>query len=209
MNVSISRQLRVAAATMRADRVSVQALLEAHGSATHGVLLVLFAIPCLLPVPGVDIVLGLGVAAVSGQIWSGPSEVRVPACVGALKLPRRVAQRVLVLLASFYAIGGHWTKARLGHLTGGTYRWLVATAAALMALLLVLPIPLGDFLPAGALIVLGFGLIFRDGAAILFAFATAAVAVLFNLTVVVAVWHFGGAWLVQWIHWIPGVGNFL
>jgi hypothetical protein len=88
-------------------------------------------------------------------------------------------------------------KARLGHLTGGSYRWLVASTAALVAVLIVLPIPLGNFLPAAALIVLGCGLVFLDGLAILLAFATATLAVIFNVAVVVAVWHVSGVWLAE------------
>jgi hypothetical protein len=132
-------------------------------------------------------------------MFYGSSELRLPARVAALELPRPFAQRVLGLIASCYAIGDRWMKTRLGHLTGGTSRWLVASAAALMAALIVLPIPLGNFLPAAALIVLGCGLVFRDGVALLIGFGTAAVAVLFNTTVVVVIWHVGGVRVVEWI----------
>ena len=71
-------------------------------------------------------------------------------------------------------------KARLDHLSGGAYRWLIATLVALMTVLIVLPIPLGNVLPAVTLIVLGLGLVFRDGVALLVRFATAAVATLVN-----------------------------
>jgi hypothetical protein len=204
VTISVIQRLRLAAATLPAGRVPVKALLDAHGSATHGTVLALFAIPCLLPLPGVDIVLGMGIAAVAGQMMGGLKDVHLPARVAAFELPRHIAQRVMELLARFYDIGGRWTRERLGHFTGGPYRWLVATTTALMAVLLVLPIPLGDFLPALALIVLGFGLVFRDGAAVLLAFATAAVAILFNLAVVVIAWRFVGAWLMEWI---PGLAT--
>jgi hypothetical protein len=197
VTVSITGRLRLAAAALRADRVPVRVLLDAHGPATHGALLILLAVPCLLPVPGVGLVLGLGIAVLAAQMLYGSSELRLPARVAALELPRHVAQRVLGLIASCYAIGGRWMKARLGHLTGDTYRWLVASTAALMAVLIVLPIPLGNFLPAAALIVLGCGLVFLDGLAILLGFATATLAVLFNVAVVVAVWHFGGVLLAE------------
>ena len=188
--VSTPGRLRVAAAALRADRVPVRALLDAHGPISHGALLILLAVPCLLPVPGVGFVLGLGIAALAVQMFHGSSELRLPARVAALELPRHVAQRVLGLIASCYAVGGRWMKARLGHLTSGTYGWLVASTAALMSGLIVLPIPLGNFLPAVALIVLGLGLVFRDGVVLLLGFAAAALAVLFDVAVVVAVWHF-------------------
>ena len=41
----------------------MRALAQAHGPEAHGTLLLLLAMPCLLPVPGVGTVLGMGMAA--------------------------------------------------------------------------------------------------------------------------------------------------
>jgi hypothetical protein len=146
----------------------------------------------------VDIVLGIGIAALAGQMFRGHTKVRLPKRVVALRLPRDAARRVLGLLASFYTVGGRWTKARAGQVTHGANGLLVATTVALMAAVIMLPIPLGDVLPALSLIVLGLGLVFCDGAAVLLAFATACVAMLLNLAIVVTLWRCGLAWLVGW-----------
>jgi Exopolysaccharide synthesis, ExoD len=60
MTPPIVRRLRDAAAAIRDERVSMQAMVQAHGPEAHGTLLLLLAMPCLLPVPGVGTVLGLG-----------------------------------------------------------------------------------------------------------------------------------------------------
>lgn len=75
------QRLRVAAAGLRDERVSMQALAQAHGPEAHGTLL-LMAMPCLLPVPGVGTVLGLGMAALAAAMWRGHSATCLPATAG-------------------------------------------------------------------------------------------------------------------------------
>ena len=49
----------------------MRAMAQAPGPEAHGTLLLLLAMPCLLPVPGVGTVLGLGMAALAAAIWRG------------------------------------------------------------------------------------------------------------------------------------------
>ena len=96
MTAPIVQRLRDAAATMQEERVSMQAMAQAHGPEAHGTLLLLMAMPCLLPVPGVGTVLGLGMAALAVAMWRGHCALRLPQRVAELELPRHWAQRVLV-----------------------------------------------------------------------------------------------------------------
>ena len=88
MTESIVQRLRETAATLPAARVSMQTLAPAHGPAAHGTWLLLMAVPCLLPVPGVGTVLGLGMAALAAAMGRGqssaclPRRVRLPLQVG-------------------------------------------------------------------------------------------------------------------------------
>ncbi len=71
MTPPIVQRLRDAAAAIQEERVSMRAMAQAHGPEAHGTLLLLLAMPCLLPVPGVDAVLGLGMAALAVAMWRG------------------------------------------------------------------------------------------------------------------------------------------
>ena len=71
MTPPIVQRLRDAAAALRDERVSMQAMAQAHGPEAHGTLLLLVAMPCLLPVPGVGTVLGLGMAVLAAAMWRG------------------------------------------------------------------------------------------------------------------------------------------
>ena len=94
----------------------MHAMAHAHGPEAQGTLLLLMAMPCLLPVPGVGTVLGLGIAALAVAMWRGHCAPCLPQRVAELELPRHWAQRVLVGLASAYAVAGRHAKARLSYL---------------------------------------------------------------------------------------------
>ena len=104
MTVPIVQRLRETASALSEEQVSMQDLAQAHGPAAHGTLLLLMAVPCLLPVPGVGTVLGLGMVALAAAMWRGHSSACLPRRVAELELSRRWAQRVLGMLASAYSI---------------------------------------------------------------------------------------------------------
>jgi hypothetical protein len=84
----IVQRLREAAAALRDERVTMRALAQAHGPEANGTLLLLLAMPCLLPVPGVGTVLGLGIAALAVAMWRGRDAPCLPKRVRTVALCR-------------------------------------------------------------------------------------------------------------------------
>jgi hypothetical protein len=196
MTQSIVQRLRETAATLPAERVSLQTLAHAHGPAAHGTWLLLMAVPCLLPVPGVGTVLGLGMVALAVAMWRGQSAVCLPRRVAELELSSHWAQRVLGMLAFSYAVAGRVARARLSHLALAEGRSWTAAAIGLMALIVVMPIPFGNVLPAVALMLIGLGLVFRDGVAVVLGLAMAALAMCVTAGVMLMAWVWGLEWLL-------------
>ena len=191
MTAPIVLRLREAAAAMQQERVSMQAMAQAHGPEAYGTLLLLMAMPCLLPVPGVGTVLGFGMAALAVAMWRGHCAPCLPRRVAELELPRHWAQRVLVGLASAYAVAGRHAKARLIHLAFAGRRSATALAVGLMAAIVVMPIPFGNVLPALALMLIGLGLVFRDGVAVVLGLMMAWLALLATAGLMLAAWVWG------------------
>ena len=177
MSAPIVWRLRRAAAALGDERVSMQTLAQAHGPAAQGTWLLMMAVPCLLPVPGVGTVLGLGLLALAVTMWRGQTADALPGRVAGLEMSPVWARRVLKLLASAYALAGRWARERLCPIAQAERSaWLAATVG-LMAVLLVLPIPFGNVLPALALMLLGLGLVFRDGLVVALGLGAAVAAV--------------------------------
>lgn len=195
----LHERLRAASAGLQSDRVSLAEMAAAHGPAAQGTLLVLMATPCLLPVAGVGTLLGLGLVAVALAMWRGHEPVGLPPRVAAMALPRDGAQRVLGLIAHFYAFASRCSRERLTHLVrSGRCRWIAASVGA-MAVLIVLPIPFGNVLPALALTAFGLGMVFRDGAAVLLGAVFSVLALAFTAGLGLAAWHWGGEGLAAWL----------
>ena len=198
MTAPIVQRLRETAAALSEERVSMQTLAHAHGTAAHGTLLLLMAGPCLLPVPGVGTVLGFGMAALAAAMWKGHASVCLPRRVAELELSRHWAQRVLGILASAYAMAGRFAKARLSHLASTGRRSWTAAAIGLMAFIVILPIPFGNLLPALAMMLIGLGLVFRDGVVAVLGMITAVLAFFVTAGLVLMAWVYGSEWILRW-----------
>lgn len=103
-------------------------------------------------------------------------------------MPQRWARRVLALLAHFYGLAHRLARQRLDPLAEPAPRSWLSAQVALMAVLIFLPIPLGNVLPALSLVLPGVGLAFRDGLAVLLSAALAACALLYTAALGVVVW---------------------
>jgi hypothetical protein len=195
----IVQRLRDAAAAIQDERVSMRAMAQAHGPETQGTLLLLLAMPCLLPVPGVGTVLGLGMAALVVAMWRGHCAPCLPQRVAELELPRQWAQRVLVGLATAYALAGRHARTRLSHLASSGRGSATALAVGLMAAVVVMPIPFGNLLPAVALVFIGLGPVFRDGVAVILGLVMSGVALVATTGMLLMAWVWGSEWILGWV----------
>ncbi len=191
----VARRLRRAAARLQGEGLSLQDMARAHGPEAPGTLLLLMAAPCLLPVPGVGTVLGLGMAALAFGLWRGQAGHWLPRRVAGLVLSQQWTRRVLMFLVTTYLVAGRYARPRLTGVVAAPGRsWFAGTVAA-MALLIVLPIPFGNVLPAVAMMLMGVALVFRDGLAMILGLATAALAVTTTGALVWLAWDLGSGWL--------------
>ncbi len=193
----LHQRLRESAAGLTQDRVSVAQLANLHGAAARGTLMVLLAAPCMLPMPGVGTVLGLGLAMMALAMWRGQTGAGLPLQVAGFQMSGRWACRVLGLLAHFYELASKLSRSRLHALSGAGLQGGLAAMTGVMAVLIILPIPFGNVVPALALMLLGLGLVYRDGVAVLLAIGTAAAALLYTATLGLAAWSWGIAPLLQ------------
>lgn len=176
---------------------------------TIGSLLILLSVPCVLPVPGIGNVMGLALMGVALLIWrSGSAGV-----IGKPTLARSVAldaprqAQLLRWLERLEQWSGRWCRPRLQALTRLPARsWPAAGGAALVATMgieIFLPIPLGNVLPAAALTLLGLAWKHRDGLAVLWSLALAAVALLYPLLLALGAWQ----WIMRPISQALGHGT--
>ena len=139
-----------------------------EGQGGLGQVLFVLALPVLVPLPpGASMVLALPLLIVAPQIVAGRNQLWLPGWLSRRTFDRaaftKLVARVLPLLERIEALG----RPRISGLTGPLGARAVGVAATLMALVLVLPIPFANLLPALALGLFALGLTRRDGLLVL------------------------------------------
>lgn len=192
---SLADHLQAAAVGLSGERIALRQIADAHGPAAQGTMLVLLSMPCMLPIPGVGTVLGLGLLALALTLWSTQGTLQLPARVAGFDMSRAMAHRVLQHLSGLYALAGRHSRARWTTLaTQRRHRTWQIPKVVLMAVIIILPLPLGNILPALSLALLGLGLAFRDGVAVLASVVMAALAVAYVMALAL-----GAVELGQWL----------
>ncbi len=193
MTESVDERLRAAAAALTGERVALSELAAAHGTAAIGSILVLLAIACALPVVGAGTVLGFGLLMLVPPLLRGSGGGLLSDRLARVELSLAVARRLLGIQASAYRLAGRVARPRLpGLLDTPRHPW-IAAQVGLMAVLIILPIPLGNLLPSFSLVVLGIGLIFRDGLIVLLSAATSLLALAWTSALALGAWHLIGS----------------
>ena len=166
-NESQASHLRRAAAELEGQTMSLQQLFRLHGRAGPGALLVVLSVPCMLPIPGAGVFMSMGMVMVAWMIWRYYPRLVMPRKVGRWKLSATMARRALHTLAWMYDQASRVMRVRMAWWLQPLHRIWLAPLVALLALVIFLPIPFGNVLPAAVLMLIGLGLVFEDGLAML------------------------------------------
>ncbi|NVP54539.1 exopolysaccharide biosynthesis protein [Rhizobium sp. DBTS2] len=160
------------------ERISVGDILAAMGDRAFGALMLIFALPNILPTPpGTSAILGAPLVVLTAQMTVG------------LKpwLPQVISNRSM-LTKDFAAIVGRlqpWLqraerllRPRMSYLTTPPAEYFVGAVCLVLAVILFLPMPLGNILPALAISLAAFGILERDGAWVIAGLIFAVVAII-------------------------------
>jgi hypothetical protein len=159
----LSQILSGIAADPARERVSVGDLLAAMGDRAFGALMLIFALPNLLPTPpGTSGILGLPLVFLAAQLMLG-QRPWLPKAIANRSMPRADFSAVLDRAGPWLARVEKLLRPRLGVLVHPPAEYAIGVACLLLAVILILPIPLGNILPALAICMFSFGLLEKDG----------------------------------------------
>ena len=158
------------------ERISIVDLLAALGDRAIGALLFIFAFPNVLPTPpGTSAVLGAPLLFLAAQLAFG-RQPWLPAIITKRSMSRDDFQTLIRRIAPWLARAEKLLKPRLSSLTLPPMEYLIGLVCLLLAILLALPIPLGNMLPALAISLIALGVLERDGVWVLAGLVTAGIA---------------------------------
>jgi hypothetical protein len=157
------------------ERISVSDLLAALGDRALAALLFVFALPNVLPVPpGTSVVLGTPLVFLAAQLALGRAPW-LPSVIMQRSMLRADFASLVRRMAPWLVRGERLLRPRLMALTTPPIEYVVGLVCLVLALVLALPIPLGNVLPALAICLLALGVLERDGLWVLAGLLTTAV----------------------------------
>lgn len=158
------------------ERISVGDLLAALGDRAIGALMFFFAAPNILPVPpGVSTLLGAPLLFLSAQLMLG-MRPWLPGVITRRSISRDDLATLVRRIVPWLAKAEKLLKPRAPVLVRPPVEYFVGLVCLVLAAILMLPIPLGNTLPALAISLLALGVLERDGVWIAIGLLASAVA---------------------------------
>lgn len=159
---------------------SIGEMTAAVGEKGFGLLFIVLALPSALPVPapGYSTPFGVVIALVALQIIFGRSTIWLPARLKAMRIRPGLADKMLGTMARTLGRIERFVRPRQKWIQSRSGLAALATVILLMAVLMILPIPLTNTLPAMVVFILGIGLSEEDGMLAIAAFLVGCFALL-------------------------------
>lgn len=158
-----SRILEGLAGDPTRQRVSVGDIIAAMGDRAFGALMLVFALPNAIPTPpGTSAILGAPLVFLAAQMMFG-RRPWLPQFIANRSMARQDFATLVGRLGPWLSRAEKLLRPRLSTLTLPPMEYLIGFVCLILSLVLVLPIPLGNMLPAIAISIFAFGVLERDG----------------------------------------------
>ena len=136
------------------------------GDRSFGLAILIFALPNAIPVPGIpgfSALTGAPIIIIALQMVFGARKIWLPKFVSKRKMQGRVLTLILKKSVVVLRMVEKFLRPRLQVLTSKTAEKVIGIFLCIVAWVLALPIPLGNFLPGVALSTCSLALLERDG----------------------------------------------
>ncbi|MDB6452321.1 exopolysaccharide biosynthesis protein [Falsirhodobacter sp. 20TX0035] len=144
-------------------RVSISDLIDAMAGRAFGALLLIFALPNVLPTPpGTSGILGLPLVFLAAQLMLGKTPW-LPAFIATRSMERASFATLVGKMTPILGRAEKLLVPRLAFMISPLSQRFLGAALLILALVLALPIPLGNMLPALAMTIISLGVLERDG----------------------------------------------
>lgn len=185
-------------------RISLGEVIEGVGGRGFGAMLFILGLMNLLPLPpGATTVLGFPLLILTPQLAAGRRAPWLPVGLTRRTIERatlrRFCARAVPVLRRIERLSTH----RLGFLFGRLGDAAIGVVCFLLAAILVLPIPLGNMLPAASVAMFGLSLVQRDGLLTLVAYGMAAASAAVVAGSAAAIWLALRALTASALHILP------
>lgn len=157
------------------EKIFLQDLLRHMGDRAFGPTLLMCALPEALPLPvaGVSAIIGIPLIIVSAQLLLGFASPWLPQWIANRSIKRKDFEKIVYKVLPYLEKVEKVIRPRWQFFTTRKVERLLGLLLLLLGIIIALPIPLGNMLPAIAIVVICLGMIEKDGAAVVLGVAIA------------------------------------
>jgi hypothetical protein len=175
--VPLSQLLVQIAQDASRERISVRDLLSALQDRAIGAMIFVFALPNIIPLPpGASSILGAPLLFLTAQLAVG-RKPWLPQAIADRSVDRVHFEAVVKRMTPWLARGERMLRPRLQSLASPPMEYLIGVICFLLAVILFLPIPMGNIPPAIAISLFALAILERDGVWVIAAFCTTIIAI--------------------------------
>ncbi len=185
------------------ERVSLGDLIESLGPRGYGMLIVLFALPNLLPIyiPGLSPIFGFPLMILCAQLAYGLPTPKLPAILTRRSMKRSDLRMITVRALPWLQRVERWVKPRPSFVTSRTGERLIGAYGVVLSIIVVIPLPFTNGPPSLACLIMAIGMMEEDTRTILGGAAFGLVAIGLGLSIIGSV----GWMLSAGFNWIFGL----
>jgi hypothetical protein len=161
------------------ERVTVREILLRRRHRARGFALLIFALPCCLPMPpGIPTVCGIAIVIIALNLITARQRLWLPQVLANKSIARADLQRVAERVAPYLERLERFCKPRWPIVTEPVGKALIGLVILVLGFIMILPIPfLGNMPPGVAASVIAIGMTERDGLIVLIGTLVSAVAI--------------------------------
>ena len=149
------------------ENFTLRFLVEALHERGFGIIMLIFAAPAALPVPGFNTIMALPLVFLAVQQTMGRHTIWLPEKLLRKTLSREKIARVIRAIIPWLEKAEILIKPRMEWVTWNGPAHLFGFLATLMALMACLPVPLTHTVPSIGIAIISVGILMRDGLAVI------------------------------------------
>lgn len=163
------------------DEITIGELLDRLSPKGYPLIMLILAVPNLVPIPapGLSAIVGLPLTVLMLQMSLGYETPRLPRALERRKISLSQLRRTLLRAIGYAQRLETFVRPRCLFMLRAPIDRLTGVTATLLSLIIMLPVPFGNAIPALAICLIAIGLLRGDGLTVLIGLVSAAVGVLF------------------------------
>lgn len=161
----LSQTLNMFFSGLTAPSLTLGELRDALSDRSYGILMFLFALPTLMPMPtpGLSAIVGVPLVLISAQLVVGKKRPWFPAWLTKKRMKKETLQNAYTKIDRYVRWLEFIMRPRLRFLVDPPADRIIALVCLLLALLVLLPVPFSNAFPALAICLFALAITMRDG----------------------------------------------